>query len=199
MSPLALITGASSGIGREIARHLASKGYDVVLVARREGLLRSLAEELVANHGRKADVIVADLAEKEQIEMVKQMVGDVDVLVNNAGFGKWGLLTDQEEGAVEAMVDVNVRALTTLSRHFAGKMLGRGSGRILNVASIAAFQPGPGMAAYCATKSYVLSFSRSLHSEMRGTGVTVTCLCPGYVETGFQEVAGMSLSRNHAP
>lgn len=193
MSPVALITGASSGIGREVARHLASKGYDVVLVARREGLLRSLAEELVADHGRKADVIVADLAEKEQIEMVKQMVEDVDVLVNNAGFGKWGLLTDQEEGAVEAMVDVNVRALTSLSRHFAGKMLERGGGMILNVASIAAFQPGPGMAAYCATKSYVLSFSRSLHSEMRRTGVTVTCLCPGYVETGFQEVAGMSL------
>ena len=190
MRPLALVTGASSGIGREIARHLANGGYDVALVARREGLLRELAGELEAEHGCRAEVVVADLSDMSQVENVKQVVEEVDVLVNNAGFGKWGVLTDQEEASVEEMVDVNIRALTTLTRHYAGKMLGRGKGRILNVASIAAFQPGPGMAAYCATKSYVLSFSRSLHSELKGTGVTVTCLCPGYVETGFGEVAG---------
>ena len=193
MRPLALVTGASSGIGKEIARCLASGGYDVALVARREELLRELAEELVTEHGCRAHVIVADLSDASQVDTVKQMVGEADVLVNNAGFGKWGVLTDQDEGSVEEMVDVNVRALTTLTRHYAEKMLVRGGGRILNVASIAAFQPGPGMAAYCATKSYVLSFSRSLHSELKGSGVTVTCLCPGYVETGFGEVAGMNL------
>ena len=195
MRPLALVTGASSGIGREIAKHLAKGGYDVALVARREGLLRELADELGAEHGCKTEVIVADLSDMSQVENVKQMVEGVDVLVNNAGFGKWGVLTDQEERSVEEMVDVNIRALTTLTRHYAAKMLGRGKGRILNVASIAAFQPGPGMAAYCATKSYVLSFSRSLHSELKGSGVTVTCLCPGYVDTGFGEVAGMNLRR----
>ena len=121
------------------------------------------------------------------------MVETVDVLVNNAGYGKWGLLTEQDEDAIDGMVDVNVRALTGLSRYYGERMVSNGGGRILNVASIAGFQPGPGMAVYCATKSYVLSFSRSLHSELKGSGVTVTCLCPGYVETGFGEVAGMNL------
>lgn len=193
MVSTAMVTGASSGIGREIAKCLASKGHDLILVARREGLLRDLAEELVADHGCKADVVVADLSDPRQVMMVKEMVENVDVLVNNAGYGKWGLLTEQDMESVEGMVDVNIRALTSLSQHYGDRMASRGSGRILNVASIAAFQPGPGMAVYCATKSYVLSFSRALHSEMRGAGVTVTCLCPGYVDTGFQEVAGMSL------
>ena len=193
MAPTAMVTGSSSGIGREIAKCLAAKGHDVILVARREELLRELAESLISEHGCKADVVVADLADPRQVSMVKEMVVDVDVLVNNAGYGKWGLLTEQEEGSIDGMVDVNVRALTGLSRHYGDRMVAKGSGRILNVASIAAFQPGPGMAVYCATKSYVLSFSRAMHSEMRGTGVTVTCLCPGYVDTGFQEVAGMSL------
>ena len=129
MRPLALVTGASSGIGREIARHLANGGYDVALVARREGLLRELAGELEAEHGCKAEVVVADLSDMSQVENVKQVVEEVDVLVNNAGFGKWGVLTDQEEASVEEMVDVNIRALTTLTRHYAGKMLGRGKGR----------------------------------------------------------------------
>mgnify|MGYP003320791059 FL=1 len=193
MVSTAMVTGASSGIGREIAKCLASRGHDLVLVARREELLRELAESLVAEHGCKADVIVADLADPRQVSMVKEMVEDVDVLVNNAGYGKWGLLTEQDEDAIDGMVDVNIRALTGLSRYYGDRMVTKGSGRILNVASIAAFQPGPGMAVYCATKSYVLSFSRALHSEMRGTGVSVTSLCPGYVDTGFQEVAGMSL------
>tara|TARA_Y100000994_G_scaffold160494_1_gene131722 strand:+ start:327 stop:1055 length:729 start_codon:yes stop_codon:yes gene_type:complete len=176
-----------------MAKCLASKGHDLILVARREELLRELAESLVVEHGCKADVLVADLADPSQVSMIKEMVEDVDVLVNNAGYGKWGLLTDQDEGAIDGMVDVNVRALTGLSRHYGDRMVTKGGGRILNVASIAAFQPGPGMAVYCATKSYVLSFSRSLHSELKGSGVTVTCLCPGYVETGFGEVAGMNL------
>ena len=101
MRPLALVTGASSGIGREIARHLANDGYDVALVARREGLLRELAGELEAEHGCKAEVVVADLSDMGQVENVKQVVEEVDVLVNNAGFGKWGVLTDQEEASVE--------------------------------------------------------------------------------------------------
>ena len=147
----------------------------------------------MAEHGRQADVVVADLADPRQVSMVKEMVETVDVLVNNAGYGKWGLLTEQDEDAIDGMVDVNVRALTGLSRYYGDRMVSNGGGRILNVASIAGFQPGPGMAVYCATKSYVLSFSRSLHSELKGSGVTVTCLCPGYVETGFGEVAGMNL------
>ena len=165
----------------------------MILVARREGLLRELAEGLVAEHGCQADVVVADLADPRQVSMVKEMVETVDVLVNNAGYGKWGLLTEQDEDAIDGMVDVNVRALTGLSRYYGDRMVSNGGGRILNVASIAGFQPGPGMAVYCATKSYVLSFSRSLHSELKGSGVTVTCLCPGYVKTGFGEVAGMNL------
>ena len=193
MVSTAMVTGASSGIGREIAKCLASKGYDLILVARREGLLRELAESLVAEHGCQADVVVADLADPRQVSMVKEMVETVDVLVNNAGYGKWGLLTEQDEDAIDGMVDVNVRALTGLSRYYGERMVSNGGGRILNVASIAGFQPGPGMAVYCATKSYVLSFSRSLHSELKGSGVTVTCLCPGYVKTGFGEVAGMKL------
>ena len=143
--------------------------------------------------GARRDVVVADLADPRQVSMVKEMVETVDVLVNNAGYGKWGLLTEQDEDAIDGMVDVNVRALTGLSRYYGERMVSNGGGRILNVASIAGFQPGPGMAVYCATKSYVLSFSRSLHSELKGSGVTVTCLCPGYVETGFGEVAGMNL------
>ena len=193
LGSVAMVTGASSGIGREIAIILASKGYDVILVARRESLLRDLADELLANHGCKAEVIVADLSEHSQVEMLKEMVPDLDVLVNNAGFGLWGMLSDQDEELLGSMVDVNVRALTGLARHYSGLMRARGSGKILNVASIAGYQPGPGMAVYCATKAYVLSFSRALHSELKGTGVTVTALCPGYVDTGFQEVAGMSL------
>ena len=193
MVSTAMVTGASSGIGREIAKSLASKGYDLILVARREGLLRELAESLGAEQGCQADVVVADLADPRQVSMVKEMVETVDVLVNNAGYGKWGLLTEQDEDAIDGMVDVNVRALTGLSRYSGERLVSNGGGRILNVASIAGFQPGPGMAVYCATKSYVLSFSRSLHSELKGSGVTVTCLCPGYVETGFGEVAGMNL------
>ena len=193
MVSTAMVTGASSGIGREMAKCLASKGHDLILVARREELLRELAESLVVEHGCKADVLVADLADPRQVSMVKEMVEELDILVNNAGYGKWGLLTEQDEDAIDGMVDVNIRALTGLSRYYGDMMVTKGSGRILNVASIAAFQPGPGMAVYCATKSYVLSFSRALYSEMRGTGVSVTSLCPGYVDTGFQEVAGMSL------
>jgi len=193
VSTLAMVTGASSGIGMEISRLLAARGHDVILVARREDILRDLAKELSTNHGCNAEVIVADLSEQPQVDMVIEMVPDLDILVNNAGYGLWGLLQDQDESLIGNMVDVNVRALTSLTRHYSGAMRSKGGGRILNVASIAAFQPGPGMAVYCATKAYVLSFSRALHSELKGSGVTVTALCPGFVETGFQEVAGMNL------
>ena len=112
MSSTAMVTGASSGIGREIAKCLGSKGHDLILVARREELLRELAESLAADHGCKADVVVADLADPRQVSMVKEMIEDVDILVNNAGYGKWGMLTEQDEGSIDGMVDVNVRALT---------------------------------------------------------------------------------------
>ena len=139
-------------------------------------------------------MIVADLSDMSQVENVKQMVEGVDVLVNNAGFGKWGVLTDQEEASVEEMVDVNIRALTTLTRHYAGENAGQGQRENPECGVYRRFPAGPWNGGrYCATKSYVLSFSRSLHSELKGSGVTVTCLCPGYVETGFGEVAGMNL------
>ncbi|MCH2441504.1 MAG: SDR family oxidoreductase [Candidatus Thalassarchaeum sp.] len=189
----ALVTGASSGIGREIARVLGAQGCNLVITARRRGELEALAEELTEKHGIDVKVVVSDLSEQIGVENVIRETGDIDILVNNAGFGFLGKhISLNQEGQLN-MIDLNIRALTHLARHYGATMKKQGSGRILNVASIAAFQPGPNMAVYCATKAYVLSYTRALHSELKKSGVTVTALCPGFVETGFQEVAGMKL------
>ncbi|MED5231268.1 MAG: SDR family oxidoreductase [Candidatus Thermoplasmatota archaeon] len=191
----ALVTGASSGIGREIARVLGSQGCNLVITARRRGELEALAKELTEKYSINVEVVAADLSEKVGVENVIRETGDVDILINNAGFGFQGEhLSLNQEGQLN-MIDLNIRALTHLARHYGAAMKKRGSGRILNVASIAGFQPGPNMAVYCATKAYVLSYTRALHSELKKSGVSVTALCPGFVETGFQEVAGMKLGK----
>jgi uncharacterized protein len=186
----ALITGASSGIGLEIARILA-RDHDVVLTARSEPALRELANEL----GGRARVVVSDLSEPGGAATLSAEVPEVDVLVNNAGFGDFGDFATASPERLDQMIELNVGSLTRLCRSYLPAMLERGSGRIMNVASTAAFQPGPLMAVYYATKAYVLSFSEALAEETRGSGVSVTALCPGPTVSGFQAVAAMEQSR----
>ena len=189
MKQTALITGPSSGIGLDLAHLFAEDGHDVVLVARSEGKLRALAEELSSKHGIRATVIVADLAKPEAPREVFAAAPPVDVLVNNAGYGLSGRFAETALRTELDMIQVNIAALTHLTKLFLPQMLERGRGRILNVASTASFQPGPLMAVYYATKAYVLSFSEAVAEELGGTGVTVTALCPGPTATGFQKTA----------
>ncbi|MDQ1683505.1 MAG: uncharacterized protein QOC82_242 [Frankiaceae bacterium] len=191
--PVALVTGASAGIGRELAKVLAREGHDLVLVARRQAELDALAAELKQQYGADSRVVPADLAEPSAASQVFEALGPesvVDVLVNNAGFGGHGAFASRDRDADMRMVAVNVVALTDLTKLVLPGMVARGRGRVLNVASTAAFQPGPFMAVYYATKAYVLSLSEALAEEVSGTGVTVTCLCPGVTDTEFHAVAG---------
>ncbi len=185
----ALVTGASSGIGLEIA-HVLAADHEVVLAARSADKLGALAAELDS-----ARVIAVDLADPSGTRKLVSELADVDVLVNNAGFGDWGLFTDTPETKLEEMMELNVGTLTRLTRAYLPGMLARGAGRVMNIASTAAFLPGPLMAVYYATKAYVLSFSEALAEETRGTGVTVTALCPGPTASGFQAGAAMEDSR----
>jgi uncharacterized protein len=187
----ALITGASSGIGLELARRLAKDGHDVILVARSESKLRDLAAEL----GPSTRVIAADLSSPDAAASIHAQAPEVDILVNNAGVGDFGPFADAELAKTMSMIQLNVASLTELTHRYVGVMRTRGSGRIMNVASTAAFQPGPLMAVYYATKAYVLSFSEALSEELRGSGVTVTALCPGPTESGFQAGADMESSK----
>ena len=190
----ALVTGASSGIGRELADLFAADGHELVLVARREERLRETAADLEARHGARAHVVPADLARPDAAERIGDAVNRlglaIDHLVNNAGFSVYGPFAGSDPGAQRDVIAVNVTAVTALARRFLPGMVAQGAGRVLNVASTAAFQPGPRMAVYYASKAYVLSFSLALSVEMRGTGVTVTALCPGPSPTGFAERAG---------
>ena len=189
----ALITGASSGIGLELARLFAADGYRLVLVARSRGALRALGDELQSRHHIEVRISPKDLAHPASpVELYQELqeAGIVlDVLVNNAGFGGSGpfLATDWNHEA--EMMQVNVVALVHLTKLFLPQVRAR-EGKVMNVASVAAFLPGPYMSIYYATKAFVLSFSQALAEEVRGTGTTVTCLCPGPVETGFQKRAG---------
>jgi len=197
--PLALITGASAGIGKELARQFAAGGHDLILTARRQVELEKLANELASAHGVTVIVISVDLAES----MAPQKLFDevlarglqVDVLVNNAGFGIYGPFVESDPARLTALVQVNITALTQLMRLFAPDMVVRGKGKILNVASTAAFQPGPLMAEYYASKAYVLSLSEAVAYELRNTRVTVTCLCPGPTATEFGQAAAMDGSK----
>ena len=191
----ALVTGASSGIGMEIAKILASQNCDLIISARRKKELENLSKELTKKYGINCEVIVADLTTEKGIKSLIKNVKNIDILVNNAGFGILGNHIDMPDERQLEMINLNILALTKLSHEFGKQMVENGQGRIMNVASIAAYISGPGFAVYCATKAYVLSYSRALHKELNGTGVTVTALCPGYVNTGFQEVAGMKLSK----
>ncbi|HYI01669.1 SDR family oxidoreductase [Hyalangium sp.] len=195
----ALITGASSGIGLDFARLFAEGGYDLVLVARTESKLKALADELGSQHGVRALAVPADLSDPAApgrlMERLKAEGVQVDVLVNNAGYAGYGAFAEADTKMELDMIQVNIGALTALTKAVLPEMLARKSGRILNVASTAAFQPGPLMAVYYATKAYVLSFSEALANETQGSGVTITCLCPGPTKTGFQERAKMEESR----
>jgi short-subunit dehydrogenase len=193
----ALITGASSGIGAEFARLCAADGYDLILVARREELLDDLARELETRHKIAVQVIAADLADPSAPDAIYQGVGDqrVDILVNNAGFGAHGPFAASEWRVDRNLFEVNMASLVHLTRLFLPGMAQRGFGRVLNVASTAAFVPGPFMAMYYASKAFVLSFSHAVASELQGSGVTLTVLCPGPTRTGFESAAGLSHSR----
>ncbi len=199
MKRTAVITGASSGIGFALARLFAREGWRLILVARDEARLRTagelLAEEAVGGLTlRSCDL--ADPAKTEELAWeLKERAEGVDALVNNAGFGWHGGFAEMEPRVMRDMVETNVNSVALLTRHLLPWMVGMRAGRILNVASLAGFAPGPLMAVYYATKAFVLSFSEALHEETRGTGVTVTALCPGPVATGFQERAGFGGGR----
>jgi short-subunit dehydrogenase len=190
----ALVTGASSGIGVELARELARRGHGVTLVARRADRLKDLAVELEAL-GVRVEVIPTDLAEPTERAALVEKVGDlgmqVDILVNNAGLSTFGAIRDADPTAELNMVEVDVAAVVDLCTRLLPGMVRRHRGALLNVASTAAFQPLPGQAGYAASKAFVLSYTRSLVGELHGTGVTATLLCPGPVRTGFAEAAGI--------
>ena len=190
----ALVTGASSGIGREIARVLAQRGYDLILTARRTDRLAALAAELPV----KVEVLPADLTDRAQVRALWEKVKgeDIDILVNNAGRGLFGPFDETDLDTELEMLEVNIVALHTLMKLFLPKMKARGSGRILNVASSAAFLPGPLLSSYYASKAYVLRLSEAVAEELRlaGSGVTISVLCPGPVPTEFDQVADVRFS-----
>jgi short-subunit dehydrogenase len=200
----ALITGASAGIGAELARCFARGNFDLVLVARREEKLRELAAELEERHGIAAQVLAEDLSDANSISRIVQVLEQkqisIDVLVNNAGFAEYGPFADSDAATMQQVLAVNITALTLLSRALLPSMIAnaRRDGRrrrILNVGSVASFLPGPLMSVYYASKAYVLSFSESLGAELRGKNISVTCLCPGPTESEFQQVAKMDFSQ----
>src|SRR6478672_1120040 len=197
--PTALITGGSGGIGLETAKVLARKDYDLVLVARNRDALEAAAGQIEGKHTVSVHVFAADLGRREAPEAIFDFLRNenipIEVLVNNAGFGLGGEFAETELTRELEMIQVNIAALTHLSKLFLPAMIKRRSGRILNVASTAAFQPGPLMAVYYATKAYVLSFSEALAEELRNSGVTVTALCPGPTQTAFADSAQMSNSK----
>jgi short-subunit dehydrogenase len=196
----ALITGASFGIGMEFARIFSRNGYNLVLVARSGDKLRQLASELEKKHGTHSLILATDLTEPGASAYVLDQTTraglQVDVLVNNAGFGQYGMFAENDLEECLRQIQLNVTTLTHLTRLYLPGMIERRSGRILNVASTAAFQPGPLMAVYFATKAYVLHLSEALANELSGSGVTVTCLCPGATASEFHKRAnatGMNL------
>ena len=191
----ALVTGASSGIGVEIARNLARRGHNLVLVARSEDKLRDLATELAAL-GVRAEVLPTDLTDRAARKALPDRVAGlgltVSVLVNNAGWSTMGAVAKADPEAELGMVEVDVAAVVDLTTRFLPAMTAAGSGAVLNVASTAAFQPIPGQAGYSAGKAFVLAYTQAVAEEVRGQGVSVTALCPGPVATGFLDTAGIS-------
>lgn len=206
MSQTALVTGASSGIGLELARYHAEQGGDLVIVARREDRLLALKSELESEHQTKVLVLPVDLSRPGAAQQIFQATQDaqvqVDILINNAGFGGLGKFYEGDLDWYQRMVQVNVTALMDLSYLYGREMVKRGSGKILNVSSTAGFMPGPLQATYFATKAFVNSMSLAMSKELQGTGVTCTVLCPGFVNTEFavagnsQGLAGWKLAKS---
>jgi short-subunit dehydrogenase len=198
----ALVTGASSGIGEAFARRLSGQGVDLVLVARRSERLDALARELRSPLCR-VDVVTADLTDRDDLDGVAARVADteapVDLLVNNAGFGTFGSFWELPVDGELAQIDTNVSALVRLTHAALGRMVSEGRGTVLNVSSVAGNQPGPGDAVYAATKAFVTSFTEGLAEELRGTGVSVTALCPGLTTSEFHTVAGIDHVRRKGP
>ncbi len=194
-----LVTGASAGIGVDLAECFARDGYDLILTARSEPALREVAQRLSQAHGVKAEIAALDLGAhgggKKLHDEIKARGLSVDVLVNNAGYGHAGALTSSDLATQLGMIDLNDRALVELTYLFWNDMLAKKRGGVLNVASTAAFQPGPLMAVYYASKAFVLSFSEALWEEARGTGLHVSCLCPGPTASKFRERAGTGRTR----
>jgi len=195
----ALITGASAGIGRELARQFAAAGYDLVVVARRAAALDTLASELAGAHRISVRVLPADLTDPDAsariVSEIDRLGVPIDVLVNNAGFGLQGNVSDLSLSRQLEMIQVNVTALTALTRSFVPGMRQRNRGGVLNVGSTAGFQPGPMMAVYYATKAYVVSFTEALAEELAGTALRVSCLAPGPTATEFAEAAEITGTR----
>jgi short-subunit dehydrogenase len=194
-STTCLVTGASSGIGVEIARLLAARGHGVTLTARRRERLVALAKELSEAYDIRAEAVACDLASaaarRRMIATIEKRGLEVEVLVNNAGFGSAGRFQELDQEAELQMVRTNVEAVVDLCGTFVPRMVKRGRGGVLNVASVAAYQPLPRQATYAATKAFVLSFTEALHTELKGTGVTATALCPGPTKTEFGDAAGI--------
>ncbi len=196
--PLALVTGASGGIGAEIAKVFAARGHDLVLVARSEPGLQAVAQSATAS-GATSTIITADLAQPGAGHRLAEEIArrglHIDVLVNNAGFADFGEMWKADPAKLDQMILLNVATLTELMHDLIPAMITKRSGRVMNLASTAAFFPGPLMAVYYATKGYVLSLSEGVNEELRGTGVTVTAVCPGPTESGFQAKAEMEASK----
>ncbi len=192
MSSWAVVTGASGGLGEAYARELASQGFHVILVARSVDKMEVLASQLLASHGIETMILPCNLSDPAERSTLIEKLDELEIhtLVNNAGFGTMGALGELERERIVNEVELNVVALTQLTHAVLPKMVANSTGTIINVASLAAFQPMPQMATYAATKSYVLSFTSSLWGEMEGTGVRVVCICPGPTDTSFFDNAG---------
>lgn len=196
----ALITGASSGIGAELAKIMAEKGHHLILVARREPELQALKQQLESTHKVKVEAVAIDLSLPQSAKTLydycqqKQLI--VDCLINNAGYGDYGKFDANKVNTYQNMLQLNIMCLTELTSLFVKDMQARGKGRILNVGSIAAFMPMPNLAVYAASKAYVMQFTEALNYDLRGTGVTATLLSPGVTETGFVSRAKMGVAAN---
>jgi uncharacterized protein len=205
MNTIALITGASSGIGKELALHFAELGHDLILVARSEQKLKELADAIRSKNSVIVHVLIKDLtlpaASREVFDWCQESKLEPDFLINNAGFGHLQAFSESPWERQSGMIQLNIYALTYLTHLFLPGMIARKKGRILNVASTAAFQPGPFFAVYFASKSYVLSFSEALSVELKGTGVSITTLCPGPTQSEFAAVSkadGTNLFKNRS-
>lgn len=187
----AVVTGASGGLGLEFAKLLAADKFDLVLVARSADKLEANAALLRANHGVNVETVALDLSKTDAAAELLTRVASCDILINNAGFASNGRFDELDPSRIRDEMMLDVVTLTELTRAYLPGMRARGAGRVMNIASTAAFLPGPFMAVYYACKAYVLSFSQAIAEECRGTGVTVTCLCPGATETGFADRANV--------